>query len=312
MSQPARVIAGHASSSAVFAEGIAAAGGAFAIWGLFPLYLKALQSVPIFQIMAHRVVWCCVLVVGWLAWRGELGKVRAALTNPSTRWLLMASGTLISINWLVYVWGVANSHVVETSLGYFINPLVNVLLGVLVLSERLNRAQWVAVTLAAIAVVYLTSATGQLPWISLVLAVSFGIYGLVRKVITVDSVPALATETLLILPLAAGFLIWCETIGTAALGHSNAAVNALLLGSGAATAIPLILFAFGARRIPLSTVGLMQYIAPSLQLALGVLLYGEPFGRTRFIGFALIWLALIIYAVDGLWRARQPRPVEAT
>ncbi len=308
MAEPARVMtAAAAASRAQFLEGIGATAGAFAIWGVFPLYIKAMQSVSTLQIMAHRVVWCCALVMGWLVVRGELGKVRAALTERTTRWMLAASGFLISINWLVYVWGVNTGHVVETSLGYFINPLVNVLLGVVVLSERLNRAQWTAVTLAAIAVIYLTSATGQLPWISLLLAVSFGLYGLVRKVVRVDSVPALATETLLILPFAGTYLLWCEATQIGALGHSSPAITAMLLGSGAATAIPLVLFAFGARRIPLSTVGLMQYIAPSLQLTLGVLVYGEPFGRTRLIGFALIWLALAIYAVDGVWRARKMR-----
>lgn len=294
-----------AAASRRVTEGVLAAGGAFMIWGLFPMYLKALQSVPPLQVIAHRVVWCCLLVMGWLAGRRELGRVSAALADRRARWTLLATGALISVNWLVYVWGVTNDRVVETSLGYFINPLVNVLFGVVLLSERLNRMQWTAVGLAAAGVLYLTWSAGHPPWLALTLAVSFGLYGLLRKVVSVDALAGLATETLLILPFAAAFLLWSEAAGTGALGHSGLAIDALLVGSGVVTAVPLVLFAFGARRIPYSTVGLLQYIAPSLQLALGVLVYGEPFGRERAIGFTLIWLALLIYAVDGLWRARR-------
>jgi len=286
-------------------SGLAAAVGAFAIWGLFPLYLEPLSGVPALQIMAHRIVWCCLLVFAWLAVRGELGAVRAALANPGTRARLAGSATLISINWLVYVWAVTNGHVVEASLGYFINPLLNVVLGVFVLHERLNRAQWASVAIAAIGVLYLAVVTGRPPWIALSLAASFGMYGLIRKVVAVESVPGLATETLLLTPIAATFLVWVGLHGTGALGHSSAGVDALLLGSGLATALPLALFAYGARRIPLSTVGLVQYIGPTLQFLIGVLVFHEPFPRARAIGFLLIWSALAIYAADGLWRNRR-------
>jgi chloramphenicol-sensitive protein RarD len=277
------------------------------LWGLFPIYLKPLAGVPALEVIAHRIVWCCLLVFAWLAVRGELGLVRAALVDSVSRRRLLASAILISINWLIYVWAVTHEHVLDASLGYFINPLVNVLLGVVVLGERLNRAQKSAVALAAAGVLYLAIVAGRPPWIALALAASFGLYGLIRKVVAVDAVPGLATETLLLAPFALALLAWNELQGVAALGHSSTLVNALLLGSGLVTAIPLVLFAFGARRIPLSTVGLVQYIGPTLQFLIGVLVFHEAFSLSRGIGFAFIWIALAVYAVDGLWRSRKAR-----
>jgi chloramphenicol-sensitive protein RarD len=244
-------------------------------------------------------------VFAWLALRGELPAVRRALADPGTRLRLVASAGLISVNWLVYVWAVTNGQVVEASLGYFINPLLNVVLGVLVLKERLNRAQWVAVTLAALGVAYLTAFAGRPPWIALVLAASFATYGLIRKMVAVESVPGLATETLLLAPFALGWLLWCEAQGSGALGHASVGVNALLVGSGLATALPLALFAYGARLIPYSTLGILQYVGPTLQFLIGVLVFGEPFPRARAIGFVLIWAALAFYAADSLWRSRK-------
>jgi chloramphenicol-sensitive protein RarD len=197
-----------------------------------------------------------------------------------------------------------HGHVVDASLGYFINPLVNVLLGIVLLAERLNRAQWAAVVLAASGVAYLTYETGHVPWISLCLAFSFATYGFIRKVVHVEALPGLAAETLLLLPLAIAYLWWCEQSGTGAFGHSTTTIDLMLIGTGPLTAITLFLFAYAARLIPYSTVGLLQYIAPSLQLACGVLAMHESFGRARALGFALIWTALIIYAADGLRRAR--------
>ncbi len=286
-------------------RGLAAAATAFLIWGLLPLYLKALQSVPVLQLTAHRLVWGCVFAFAWLALRKELGHVRAALANPATRWRLCVSATLISINWVTYVWGIAANRVVETSLGYFINPLVNVLLGVVILSERLNVAQWIAVAIAAAGVSYLTWSAGHPPWISLTLAFSFGLYGLVRKLVQVDSLAGLGSETLLLLPIGLGYLIWCEIAGSGVAGTAGFGVNLLLAVGGPLTAIPLVLFAFGARRIPYSTIGLLQYIGPTIQLILGVFVFHEPFSGPRVIGFALIWMALGIYAVDGVWRSRK-------
>jgi chloramphenicol-sensitive protein RarD len=299
------VVATSTAAAARHRSGLVAAIGAFAFWGVFPLYLNLLAAVPALEILAHRIVWCCVFVIGWVAARGELGAIRAALANRGTRLRLAATGMLISVNWLTYVWAVNNGHVIDASLGYFINPLVSVALGVVVLSERLNRAQWTAVGLAAAGVLYLAIVTGRPPWISLVLAMSFGLYGLIRKVVAVDSLPALATETLLLTPLAAGYLLWLGTRGAGAFGQLGAPTDLLLLGSGIATAVPLAMFAYGARRIPLSTVGLTQYLAPSMQFLLGVFFFGEPFPRARAIGFILIWCALAIYAADGLQRSRR-------
>ena len=286
-------------------RGLAAGAAAFTIWGLFPVYLHPLRGVPALQVIAHRITWSCLFLVAWLLLRGELGDLRATLARPALLARLALTATLISINWLVYVWAVTHSHVVDTSLGYYINPLVNVLLGVIVLRERLNRAQWTAIGLAALAVLYLALLAGRPPWIAGTLAVSFSLYGFVRKVISVEALPGLTTETLLLMPLAAGYLAWCQWAGSGALTTQGAGVAALLIGSGLITAIPLFLFAYGARLLPYSTVGVLQYIAPSLQLLCGVVLYRESFGPARAAGFALIWAALLIYAVDGLWRARS-------
>jgi chloramphenicol-sensitive protein RarD len=288
----------------IASRGVAAAATAFAAWGLFPLYFKPLQDVSALQVIAHRVVWSCVVLFGFIALRGQLGEVRAALADRRVVLRLALSASLISLNWVVYVWAVMHAHVVDASLGYFINPLVNVLLGIVLLSERLNRAQWTAVALAAAGVAYLTFVTGHPPWISLTLALSFSTYGLIRKVVKVEALPGLATETLLLVPCAGAYLLWCEAAGSGALGHSAPAIDALLIASGPLTAFCLFLFAYGARRIPYSTLGLLQYIAPSLQLACGVFAFHEPFERTHAAGFALIWTALLIYAGDGLWRAR--------
>ena len=286
-------------------KGFTAAAAAFAIWGVFPLYFHPLHQISVFQVIAHRVVWSCAFVLVWMAMRGELSTLRATLVNRSVVWRLAVTATLITISWSVYVWAVLNGHVVEASLGYFINPLVNVLLGVALLSERLTRAQWTAVALAATGVAYLTIVAGSLPWIALTLAFSFGTYGLIRKVVKVEALPGLATETLVLLPFAAVYLLWCESAGTGALGHAGPAIALLLIGSGPLTAIALFLFAYGARLLPYSTVGVLQYIAPTLQLACGVFAFHERFERTRAIGFALIWAALLIYAGEGLWLSRK-------
>jgi chloramphenicol-sensitive protein RarD len=286
-------------------KGFTATAVAFAVWGVFPLYFHPLRLVSPFQVIAHRVVWSCVFVVLWMVLRGELSTVRAALADRSVVWRLAVTATLITVNWLIYVWAIMNGHVVEGSLGYFINPLVNVLLGVAVLSERLTRAQWTAIALATSGVGYLTVVAGRPPWIALILAVSFGTYGLIRKVVKVDALPGLAIETLLLVPFAALYLLWCESAGIGALGHAGLPTTALLIGSGPLTAIALFLFAYGTRLLPYSTVGLLQYIAPTLQLACGVFVFHEEFTRTRAFGFMLIWAALVIYAGEGLALSRR-------
>jgi chloramphenicol-sensitive protein RarD len=284
--------------------GLLPAATAFAIWGVFPLYFHPLHQVSAFQVIGHRIVWSCLFVLAWLAVRRELSTLRTALADLSVVWRLAVTATLITLNWLVYVWGVTNGHVVETSLGYFIGPLVNVLLGVILLKEKLTVAQWVSVALAATGVTYLTITTGHLPWISLALAFSFATYGLMRKVVKVEALAGLATETILLAPFAAAYLLWCEIHGTGALGHDGAAIDALLIGSGPITAIALFLYAYGTRLLPYSTVGLLQYIAPTLQFACGVFAFHEPFDRTRAIGFTIIWAALIIYCGEGLRLSR--------
>jgi chloramphenicol-sensitive protein RarD len=291
----------HAGLSA---RGLAATTTAFVIWGVFPVYLHPLGGVPAVQVIAHRVIWSCLFILLWMLARGELGRLSGTLTRPALLARLTLTALLISCNWLVYVWSVTHQHIVDTSLGYYINPLMNVLLGVFVLHERLNRAQWTAITLAALAVVYLALLAGRPPWIAFTLAISFSLYGLLRKVIAVDALPGLATETLLLSPVALGYVLWCQGHGSGALTAAHPGIAALLLGSGLVTAIPLFLFAYGARALPYSTVGVLQYIAPTLQLLCGVLLFGERFDPAMALGFALIWLALLIYAADGLWRTR--------
>jgi chloramphenicol-sensitive protein RarD len=288
-------------------RGLGAAIGAFAIWGLLPLYLKPLAPVPALEVIAHRSLWCCVLVVAWLMLRNELGALRAALADPDTRRRLFASTALITINWTTYVWAVASGHVIESSLGYFINPLVNVLLGVVVLHERLNRAQWIAVSLAGAGVAYLTIMAGRAPWVALVLACSFGLYGFTRKLARVEAVAGLAAETSLLAPLALAYLLWLQVHGSGSFGRISAPIDVLLITSGLVTAVPLALFAYGARRIPYSLVGIIQYLGPSLQLLLGVFLFREPFPAERALGFGLIWSALLIYLLDGYWRSRKAR-----
>lgn len=280
---------------------------AFLIWGVFPIYWKWLAQVPALQIMAHRLAWCFVLVAGYLALRRSPGWWRPLVAQPRLLRLLSTSAVLIALNWWLYIWAVNAGHIVDTSLGYFINPLVNVLLGVLVLHERLNPRQWLAVGVAAAGVAWLTAQTGTLPWIALALAFSFGCYGMIRKIAVVEAIPALGLESSILFVPALLYLVWAQLDGSGAFGRVDPVTDALLVSAGLVTAVPLVLFAYGAQRIPYSLVGILQYIAPTLQLACGVLLYGEPFTRTQAIGFGCIWLALGIYALDGLARLGKKR-----
>ncbi|MFC4310005.1 EamA family transporter RarD [Steroidobacter flavus] len=286
-------------------RGLSAAVSAFLIWGLMPLYMKLLQTIPVLQITAHRMLWGCLVGFGWLAARGDTNATWAALRNPQVRLRLCASATFIAINWSIFMWGIATHHVVEISLGYFIGPLLNVALGVVCFRERLSRLQWLSVTIAAAGVLYLTWAAGKPPYVSIALALSFGLYGLVRKTANVEALPGFTGETLLLLPFAAGYVLWCEFTGMGAMSQSGLNTNLLLLLGGPLTAVPLVLFATGARRIPLFTVGLLQYIAPSLQLACAVLVFGEPFSGPRVAGFVMIWTALAVFALDGLLTSRR-------
>ena len=295
-------------------RGLIAATAAFVLWGLMPLYWHLLKAVPSLQIIAHRIVWSTLLVVGWLLWRYGRGWLRETLQQPRAIWMLALSGMFIAFNWGLYIWAVNAGHVVETSLGYFINPLLNVVLGVALLGERLNRVQWVSVAIAAAGVLWLTFNYGSFPWIAIALALSFGMYGLIRKIVAVPPVRGLGVESLYLVLPGVLFLLWSESHGqggfatTQAAGGWGLVATGLLVFGGALTAIPLIAYADAVRRIPFSMVGLMQYIAPTLQLLCGVLVFGEPFGRERMFGFTLIWIALAIFATDGFLRSRR-RPV---
>jgi chloramphenicol-sensitive protein RarD len=282
------------------------------MWGLFPLYLIGLLKVSAMQITAHRIVWSCVFVLGWLAATGDLRQLREAVSRNGVLVRLVASAFFIAVNWLGFAWAVNNGHVLEVSLAYFIGPLLNVLLGIFVLSERLDRAQWTAVGFAAAGVAYLTFIAGHPPWIALMVGSSFAFYGLIRKTVSIDALPGLAVETILLVPFAAGYLIWSEMNGTGVLGHSSALVNGLLLAGGVVTSVPLFLFAYGARRVPFSTIGVLQFIAPSMQLACGLLVFGEPLAPARAVGFVLIWIGLLIYIGNALRQTRARRLAAAT
>jgi chloramphenicol-sensitive protein RarD len=264
-----------------------------------------LQAVPVLQLTAHRVAWGFLFGFGWLLVRGEGQQMVRALADPQTRGKLFITAALIGINWGIFMWGTANHHVVEVSLGYFIAPLLNVVLGILVFRERLNRAQTVAVIIAAAGVIYLTWSAGRPPWLSIWLALSFALYGLVRKVAKVEALPGFAGETLLLFPFAAGYILWCELSGQGSMTELGWGLNGVLLLAGPVTAVPLVLFAVGARRIPLSTVGLLQYIAPTMQLLTAILIFHESFSTPRIVGFSMIWAALAIYGVDGLLAGRR-------
>jgi chloramphenicol-sensitive protein RarD len=289
-------------------RGYAAAIAAFVAWGLFPLYLIGLMQVSAMQITAHRIVWSCLFVISWLAVRRELGTLWAAVMRDGVLIRLTASAFFIAVNWVGFAWAVNHDHVLEVSLAYFMGPLLNVLLGIFVLKERLDRAQWIAVGFAAAGVIYLTFIAGHAPWIALMVGSSFAFYGVIRKTVKIDALPGLAVETILLVPFALGYLLWCEAQGAGVLGHLSGRIDALLLFSGVVTSIPLVLFAYGARQVPYSTIGVLQFIAPSMQLVCGLVVFGEPFESARLTGFVLIWAGLAIYAANALWRARPLKP----
>lgn len=286
-------------------RGILYAALSFLCWGLFPLYFKSLRNIPAQEIMAHRVVWSLGFLAIVLTARRHWAWIAGVLRQPKLTARFAASALLLSSNWLVYTWAVNNDRIVDASLGYFINPLVNVMLGYVVLKERMRRAQWAAIALAACGVLWLTWNAGQAPWIALFLAASFGTYGLLRKTASLGPLEGLSFETLLLFPFALAYFGWLTAHGQNLFLSSPTSIQWMLAAIGPLTAIPLLLFAAGARRIPLSVLGLLQYISPSLQLILGVLVYHEPFGSAKAVGFAFIWGALALYSAEGLWHARK-------
>ena len=284
------------------AAGAWAAAGAFLLWGVFPLYWKRLHGISPFELIAHRVVWSLVLLVGLIRLRHSSGAFIAALRNSRVCALYLLSGVLLAANWLIYVWAVNANHIVETSLGYFLNPLCNVALGFLVLRERLRPLQWTAVACAAAGVIVQLVELGRLPWIALGLAGTFSLYGLLRKQGPLGPVAGLGLETLLLAPIAAAFLVWRGFTGEGALGHVGTEQQVLIIGTGIVTSVPLLLFARAAHALPLSLLGVFQYLAPSVQFLIGVLVYHEPLGRTQVTSFVLIWIGLALFTIDSLRR----------
>jgi chloramphenicol-sensitive protein RarD len=285
-------------------SGVLQAAIAYAMWGLLPLYFHLMAAVPPLEIVLHRALWSLLFVLVLLAVLRRWAWLRDIARRPRTLATFASSALLLSANWLVYVWAINNGRVVESSLGYFITPLVNVLLGYFVLHERPGRTQWFALAIAAAGVLWLAIFAGSLPWVGLVLAGTFGIYGLIRKTAPLGALEGLALETLLLAPVAAAALAWRTSHGVSVAG-ADASVFGLLVLSGPLTALPLLLFAGGARRIPLTTLGVLQYIGPTIQFALGVWLFHEPLGGPRLAGFILIWLALAIYTGDSLLSMRR-------
>jgi chloramphenicol-sensitive protein RarD len=268
--------------------------GAYLIWGVLPFYLRLLQGVPAADVLAHRILWSVLVVVLLISALKAWGRVRAAVRQPRLLLLLGASAVCIAVNWLVYTWAVLAGHVIDTSLGYFINPLVNVLFGVVLLGERLSRLQWLAVALAALGVVVLAVERGALPLVSLGLALSFGVYGLIRKQAAVDAATGLFVETLMLAPVAA---VWIAGTPQGLSGWPQPTLITLALG-GIATAVPLMLFGVAARRLPLSTLGLMQYVAPTMVLLEAVLIFGEVLDPARLAAFCCIWAGLAVYTLS--------------
>lgn len=277
---------------------------AYGTWGVLPVYWKLLKAVPLAEVLAHRVAGTLLFSFALLAVLRRLPEVLDALRSPRERRALVASGGLIGVNWGVFIWAVGAGRIVETSLGYYLNPIVNVLLGLLILRERLSRAQGVAAGLAAAGVGVMLVSHGRLPWIALLLAITFGLYGLMHKLTHVRAIPALAVETGALAPLALGFLAFGTEPAGGALLTGSALARALLLGAGPITALPLLWFGSAARRLPLSTLGLFQYLAPTLALLLAVFLYGEPFTRAHAVAFLLIWGALALYTLDAFQASR--------
>ena len=290
-----------------FLYGIAA----YSLWGFLPLYWKALQDVPAGEILANRIVWSFAFVMILLVLRGNWRWFRPALKQRRVLLTFTATALLLGTNWFVYIWAVNAGFVIETSLGYFINPLINVLLGVVFLHERLRKGQIAALALAVAGVLYLTFSYGAFPWIALTLAFTFGFYGLLRKTAPLGSSEGLALETVVLLLPALAVMGYLNQIGSGSFGWAGWPTSLLLIGVGVITAVPLLLFAAAARRITLTNIGLLQYIAPTIQFLLGVFVFNEAFGPERLVGFILIWTALIVYSFESIWIGRLKKTAPA-
>ena len=281
--------------------GLAAALTAFGIWGFLPLYFHLIgPRVSVWEVLSHRIVWATVVLAAYAVFSGRLSRLRAVFGKPAVLLALTASALCIGINWGVFIWAVTHGHVLDSSLGYYITPLLNVVMGLIFLGERLRSLQWLAVVLAALGVAIMVGAYGTVPWVALTLAIAFGCYGLIRKQVAVDSATGLLTETLLLLPVAVALLAWLYVHHNLTFLHTSLTMDLLLVGAGVITVVPLLLFTTGARRLRLGTIGLLQYLTPTMQFLTGVFLFGEPFTRADGITFACIWGGLALYSIDAL------------
>ena len=277
---------------------------AYGLWGLMPLYFRYMAPASALEVVAHRVVWSLILLALVLGARRQIGALWRRLDAPTLARFALAA-LLVSINWVTYVWAVTHGHTLDASLGYFLLPLVNVALGVLVLSERLTRAEWIGVALAAAGVAWLGWASPRFPWVALVLAFSFGIYGLIKKRTTLRPTEGLALETALIALPALAVLLWLSTRGELAFGHGSRGLDAMLISTGFMTTVPLVAFAYAAQRLSMAAMGMLQYISPSLQFVLGVFILHEPMDARRLVGFIAVWAGLAVFTVAALWRRRR-------
>ncbi|MEN8172088.1 MAG: EamA family transporter RarD [Chloroflexota bacterium] len=290
-------------------KGILYAIGAYLIWAFLPIYWKFLGSVSASEIVGHRMVWSFAFVFGVLIVKRDWKRYRTVLRTPKILMIYLVTASLLGINWLTYVWAINAGFIVESSLGYFINPLVNVLLGVIFLRERLRLGQWLPIGLAVIGVLYLTVSYGELPWIALTLAFSFGFYGLIKKTAPLNSLDGFALETGFMFLPALVYLYYLKTSGQGVFTDQGVMITLLLILSGFVTGYPLLLFGAGARRIRLSTLGLLQYIAPTGQFLIGVMIYGEDFSQSKLIGYSIVWIALAFYSIEGILNRRRNRLV---
>ncbi len=282
--------------------------GAYLLWGMLPFYMKAVAHLPLIEVIAHRIVWSVPIAAAVLVWAGRTADFKAAIRSPRSIAMAALTATLISVNWAIYVWAISVDRTVETALGYYINPLVSIVVGAALLGEKLDRLQIAAVALAAIAVAVLTVDAGKLPWVSLALAFSFAAYGFFRKTLPIGPSQGFLLEVLLLSVPALGYIVFLVANGEDHFISSNDMDTALLIGCGPVTSVPLLLFAFGAKLLRLSTIGIMQYIAPTMVFLIAVLIFDEPFGTTQAIAFALIWVALAMYSWS-MFRGREIRPV---
>ncbi len=286
-------------------RGALAAAGGFLFWGLVPVYWKQMQAISAFELIAHRIVWSLVFLLGVIAWQGRFAGLWAACRNRRLIGLNLLSSLLLTANWTIYIWAVNGGHVIESSLGYFLVPLANVALGSLLFHERLRPLQWTAIGCAVLGVGLLLFRLGQVPWIGLSIAVTWAGYGLLKKKSALGAITGLTVETLMLFPLAAAALLWWHHTGTGALGRVDVRLHAYVLSAGVVTALPLLLFAYGAQRIRLTTLGLLQYLSPSVQFLIGLLVYHEAFDADRMLAYGIIWGGLALYTADSFWVQRH-------